>query len=88
MIQPLSADPTLDEIRDALIADVAANAAFDGWTEQAVVSAAGAHQLDPDIAQTGVCRRRDRDDRPMVRAYRPGDCREAAARNAGRDEDP
>ncbi len=46
----LPADPTLDEIRDALIADVAANAAFDGWTMQAVAVAAQMHGIDADIA--------------------------------------
>lgn len=48
---PLSDDPTLDEVRDALIADVASNAAFDGWGANAVEVAAQQHGLDPAIAR-------------------------------------
>jgi ubiquinone biosynthesis protein COQ9 len=44
-------DATLDEIRDALIGDVAANAAFDGWTARAVEAAAAARGVDPDVAK-------------------------------------
>lgn len=44
-------DPTLDEIRDALIEDVAANAAFDGWGAQAVAVAAQMRGVDPDLAR-------------------------------------
>lgn len=44
-------DATLDEIRDALIGDVAANAAFDGWTPRAVAAAAAARGVDPDVAK-------------------------------------
>lgn len=51
MANPLPDDPTLDEIRDALIADVAANAAFDGWGAQAVAMAAQARGVDPDLAR-------------------------------------
>ncbi len=44
-------DPTLDEVRDALIADVAANAAFDGWSLAAVDGAAALHGVDPAVAR-------------------------------------
>ncbi len=37
---PLPADPTLDEIREAVAPHLAAHAAFDGWTDLAVESAA------------------------------------------------
>ena len=47
----LPADPTLDEIRAHLAPVIAANAAFDGWTEAAVVSAAETEGVDPDIAK-------------------------------------
>lgn len=47
----LPADPTLDEIRAHLAPVVAANAAFDGWTEAAIVSAAEAEGIDPDLAK-------------------------------------
>lgn len=47
----LPADPTLDEIRAHLAPVVAANAAFDGWTEAAVVSAAETEGVDPDLAK-------------------------------------
>lgn len=46
----LPADPTLDEIRSGLIADVAANAAFDGWGKLAVTAAAEMHGIDGDVA--------------------------------------
>lgn len=48
--QPIPADPTLDEIRAGLIADIAANAAFDGWSKLAVMAAADVHDVDPDLA--------------------------------------
>ena len=48
---PLSADPTLDEVRQALIAGVASNAAFDGWGPAAVRTAAQQHGVDADIAR-------------------------------------
>lgn len=41
---------TLDELRDALIPEVAANAAFDGWGPAAVANAAAARDVDPDVA--------------------------------------
>ena len=44
-------DPTLDEIRAALIADVATNAAFDGWGAAAVETAAQMQGIDPDLAR-------------------------------------
>lgn len=46
----LPGDPTLDEIRAHLAPVIAANAAFDGWTEAAVASAAAAQGVDPDVA--------------------------------------
>ena len=45
------ADLTLAEVRVLLIADVAANAAFDGWNKTAVTAAAAAHGVDADLAQ-------------------------------------
>lgn len=47
---PLPADPTIDEIRDALAPAIGRNAAFDGWTPAAVKSAAAEFGVDPDIA--------------------------------------
>lgn len=41
---------TLDEIRDALIHEVAANAAFDGWNDRAVAAAAASRGVDADVA--------------------------------------
>ena len=46
----LPADPTLDEIRAHLAPMIAANAAFDGWTDAAVASAAEATGIDADVA--------------------------------------
>jgi ubiquinone biosynthesis protein COQ9 len=46
----LPVDPTLDEIRGALAPRLAAHAAFDGWTERAVESAAGEIGVDADVA--------------------------------------
>lgn len=46
----LPPDATLDEIRAALIAAVAGNAAFDGWGEAAVAAAAEAAGVDPGVA--------------------------------------
>jgi ubiquinone biosynthesis protein COQ9 len=48
--QPLPADPTLDEIREALAPRLAAHAAFDGWTDAAVAAAAQELGVDADIA--------------------------------------
>ena len=47
----ISADPTLDELRVALIADIATNAAFDGWTDRAIAVAAAQHAIDADVAR-------------------------------------
>ena len=46
-----SADLTLEEIGSILIADIAANAAFDGWGAQAVALAAEQHGIDGDVAR-------------------------------------
>ncbi len=43
-------DYTLAELRTVLIGEVAANAAFDGWTKRAVLTAAGQHGIDADVA--------------------------------------
>ena len=48
---PLPADPTLAEVQAALIDSVADNAAFDGWTDEAIVNAAQLHGVDADIAR-------------------------------------
>jgi ubiquinone biosynthesis protein COQ9 len=45
-----SVDQTLDDIRAALAPLIAANAVFDGWTRDAVRSAAVAAGTDPDVA--------------------------------------
>ncbi len=50
----LSADPTLEEIGAALIADIAANAAFDGWGPSAVALAAEQHGVDADLARLAL----------------------------------
>jgi ubiquinone biosynthesis protein COQ9 len=47
----LPADPTLDEIREALAPRLAAHAAFDGWNETAVESAASEKGVDADVAK-------------------------------------
>lgn len=47
----LPEDPTLDEIRDALIPLVARHAAFDGWRDAAVEMAAQEAGVDADIAR-------------------------------------
>jgi len=46
----LPADPTLDEVRTHLAPELAANAAFDGWTPAALTATAAARGIDPDIA--------------------------------------
>jgi ubiquinone biosynthesis protein COQ9 len=51
---PLPIDPTLDEIREALAPRLAANAAFDGWNDSAVESAAMEIGVDPDIAKLSL----------------------------------
>ncbi len=50
----LPADPTLDELRDALAPLVAANAAFDGWNVHAVDSAADALGVERSITHLGL----------------------------------
>ena len=47
----LPPDPTLDEIRAALAPGIAANAGFDGWNDAAIVLAAQAEGVDPDVAR-------------------------------------
>jgi ubiquinone biosynthesis protein COQ9 len=48
--QALPADPTLDEIREALAPRLASHAAFDGWGDLAVSAAAMEVGVDSDIA--------------------------------------
>jgi ubiquinone biosynthesis protein COQ9 len=50
----LQDDPTLDEIRLALAPAIGRNAAFDGWSEAAVKSAADEIGVDPDVAALAV----------------------------------
>jgi len=50
----LPADPTLDEVRDALAPRVADNAAFDGWKAAARDMAADQLGIDRDIAATAL----------------------------------
>lgn len=47
----LPADPTLDEIRAHLAPMLPANAAFDGWTPEAVALSAEQAGVDPDLAR-------------------------------------
>ena len=49
--QPAPDDLTLDEARSALAPHLPMNAAFDGWTPEAVEMAAGSAGIDPDIAK-------------------------------------
>lgn len=51
---PLPADPTLDEIRDALAPRLAAHAAFDGWNDKAIASAASELRIDADLASLAL----------------------------------
>ncbi len=51
MTLDIPADFTLDELRPALAPVVARNAAFDGWTQAAVESAAQSVGIDPAIAR-------------------------------------
>lgn len=48
---PLPADPTLDEMRLALGAEIPAHAVFDGWGDAALAMAAQALKLDPAHAK-------------------------------------
>lgn len=51
MVVTLPADPTLDEIRAALAPLVAENAAFDGFSQQALADAAARLGVDADVAR-------------------------------------
>lgn len=51
---PLPADPTLDEIREAVAPRLAAHAAFDGWNDIAVEAAAFEVGVDPDLAKLAL----------------------------------
>ena len=44
-------DFTLDELRERLAPEIAANAAFDGWSDEAVTMAADAAGVDADVAK-------------------------------------
>jgi ubiquinone biosynthesis protein COQ9 len=46
-----AADLTLDELRGALAPVIADAAVFDGWSDAALVSAAGTEGVDPDVAR-------------------------------------
>ena len=48
MLRP---DATLDEIRAAIAPDLAANAAFDGWSDAAIEAAAAGRGVDPDVTR-------------------------------------
>ena len=50
-INPLPADPTLDEVRAALAPIIARNAGFDGWSDTAVHAAADEAGVDRDVAK-------------------------------------
>jgi ubiquinone biosynthesis protein COQ9 len=50
-INPLPADPTLDEVRAALAPIIARNAGFDGWSDAAVHAAADEAGVDCDVAK-------------------------------------
>lgn len=45
------ADMTLDELRLELAGDIASNAVFDGWSQEAVTNAAEARGVDPNVAR-------------------------------------
>jgi ubiquinone biosynthesis protein COQ9 len=51
MTAAIAPDATLDEIRAALAPAIARNAAFDGWTDAAVASAAATSGIDADVAR-------------------------------------
>ncbi|WP_164118349.1 COQ9 family protein [Sphingorhabdus sp. Alg239-R122] len=50
-ITALPDEPTLDEIRAFLAPHIAEEAVFDGWGEEALENAAGAHGVDTDVAR-------------------------------------
>lgn len=47
----LPADPTIDELRAGLARSLASNAAFDGWSAQAIEATADQHGVDRDVAR-------------------------------------
>ena len=51
---PLPEDPTLDEIREAVAPRLASHAAFDGWNDKAVESAAMEVGVDADLAKLSL----------------------------------
>jgi ubiquinone biosynthesis protein COQ9 len=51
MTASLPEDPTLDEVRAFLAPELAAQAAFDGWNETAVLAAADLNGVDADLAR-------------------------------------
>ncbi|MGL4312366.1 MAG: COQ9 family protein [Sphingomonas sp.] len=51
MTETIAADATLDEIRAGLAPLIAANAAFDGWSDAALLTAADQAGVDPDVAR-------------------------------------
>lgn len=51
MTTVLPEDPTLDEVRAYLAPHLAAQAAFDGWNETAILAAAEAAGVDADLAR-------------------------------------
>lgn len=51
MVHTLPADPTLDEIRAALAPMIAENAAFDGFSTEALADAAARLGVDADVAK-------------------------------------
>jgi ubiquinone biosynthesis protein COQ9 len=51
MTASLPEDPTLDEVRAFLAPELAAQAAFDGWNETAVLAAADLYGVDVDLAR-------------------------------------
>lgn len=51
MTASLPEDPTLDEVRAFLAPELAAQAAFDGWNETAVLAAADLAGIDADLAR-------------------------------------
>ncbi len=51
MAASLPEEPTLDEVREYLAPKLAAQAAFDGWSETAVLAAAEVEGVDADLAR-------------------------------------
>ncbi len=51
---PLPDDPTLDEIREAVAPRLVSHAAFDGWNDKAVESAAMEVGVDADLAKLSL----------------------------------